>query len=194
MKVDYVPILPNILESKVDKNIVPPFFSEDNLNHISNGETERKFFISCLWFVKLKYFFPTASAKKQKTSDENLATPLASWRTAVNYICRLQPKKGVLSFEKCVELGVPVGPLLGRLKAGEDVTLKDGRIIRSQDVCSPDDPGPVFLVVECPNETYLDNLLKNEKLKAFFASNVNEESDIPEVIVHFTPRKVKKKR
>ena len=97
-----------------------------------------------------------------------------------------------MSFEKCVEFGVPVGPLLGRLKAGEDVTLKDGRIIRSEDVCSPDDPGPVFLVVECPNKDYLDNLLKNEKLKAFFASNVKEESDIPQVIVHFTPRKVKK--
>ena len=143
-------------------------------------------------FCKIEvFFFPTASAKKQKTSDENLTTPLA-WRAAVNYICRLQPKKGFLSFEKCVEFGVPVGPLLGRLKAGEDVTLKDGRIIRSEDVCSPDDPGPVFLVVECPNKDYLDNLLKNEKLKAFFASNVKEESDIPQVIVHFTPRKVKK--
>ena len=50
MKVDYVPILPSTLESKVvDEKIVPPFLSEDKLNHSPNDETERKFFISvCL--------------------------------------------------------------------------------------------------------------------------------------------------
>lgn len=61
------------------------------------------------------------------------------------YVVRLHPKPGALSLKKCVEAGVPPGPLLGRLKAGEDIVLDDGKIVRSADVTSALDPGPVFL-------------------------------------------------
>jgi ribonuclease Z len=44
-----------------------------------------------------------------------------------------------------VERGVPPGPLLGKLKAGEDVTLPDGTLVKSADVRLADDPGPVFI-------------------------------------------------
>lgn len=40
---------------------------------------------------------------------------------------------------------MPPGPLLGRLKAGEDIVLDNGTIVRSSDVTLPDDPGPVFI-------------------------------------------------
>lgn len=61
------------------------------------------------------------------------------------YICRLNNRAGTLLLEACVNHGVPPGPLLGRLKAGEDITLDDGTIVRSQDVTEPDDPGAVFI-------------------------------------------------
>ena len=61
------------------------------------------------------------------------------------YICRLQPKPGTLSLEKCVEYGVPPGPILGRLKNGEDVTLESGVVVQSKDVCDPPDAGPIFI-------------------------------------------------
>lgn len=61
------------------------------------------------------------------------------------YICKLQPRPGALLLEKCVDYGVPPGPLLGKLKGGEDVTLPSGVIVRASDVCEPDDPGPVFI-------------------------------------------------
>lgn len=47
--------------------------------------------------------------------------------------------------DKCVQKGVPPGPLLGLLKTGRDITLNDGTIVKSSEVCEPDDPGPVFL-------------------------------------------------
>lgn len=61
------------------------------------------------------------------------------------YICRLKPKLGHLNLEACVEKNIPPGPLLGRLKAGEDVTLPDGTLVRAKDVKSPDEPGAVFI-------------------------------------------------
>lgn len=63
----------------------------------------------------------------------------------MSYICQLQPRPGALCLDKCVRLGVPPGPLLGRLKSGEDVTLANGKVVKTADVCDPDDPGPVFI-------------------------------------------------
>lgn len=61
------------------------------------------------------------------------------------FICRLQPRPGALDLDKCVKQGVPPGPLLGKLKNGEDVTLTNGTVVKSCDVCEPDDPGPLFI-------------------------------------------------
>ncbi len=106
-------------------------------------------------------------------------------------MCRLHPKKGTLLPEKCFELGVPPGPLYGKLKDGFDVTLKDGRIVTANDVRTPDDPGPVFLVVECPDESYLDTFVTEPRL----AGNLHSAGPLqsPQVIVHFTPSEVKEK-
>lgn len=64
---------------------------------------------------------------------------------AMSYICKLHPRPGKLCLEKCVEKGVKPGPLLGQLKAGEDVVLPDGTVVLSKDVCSPQIPGPTFI-------------------------------------------------
>jgi hypothetical protein len=64
---------------------------------------------------------------------------------ALSYICQLKPRPGSLCLERCVERGVPPGPLLGKLKAGEDIVLSDGTLVKSADVRMPDDPGPIFL-------------------------------------------------
>lgn len=64
---------------------------------------------------------------------------------AMSYVCRLKPKPGFLDLDKCVKHNVPPGPLLGLLKSGKDITLSDGTLVKSSDVTSPDDPGPVFI-------------------------------------------------
>lgn len=52
------------------------------------------------------------------------------------YGYRIEQKqlRGTLNIGKAIELGVPKGPLLGRLKAGEAVTLEDGRVVYSEEV------------------------------------------------------------
>jgi ribonuclease Z len=43
---------------------------------------------------------------------------------------------GKLNVERLQQLGVPAGPLFGRIKKGEDITLPDGTLIRAADVAS----------------------------------------------------------
>ncbi|MEK5038680.1 ribonuclease Z [Sporosarcina sp. FSL K6-3457] len=52
----------------------------------------------------------------------------------LGYRIEQKPLLGKLLIDKVKEAGVPNGPLLKQLKDGEDVTLDDGRIVRSQDV------------------------------------------------------------
>ena len=66
------------------------------------------------------------------------------------YICEFSPRPGRLDVVKCVELGVVPGPMLGQLKSGHDVTLKDGRIVRSKDVVGNSSPASSYLILDVP--------------------------------------------
>ncbi|CAG4979541.1 unnamed protein product [Colias eurytheme] len=103
--------------------------------------------------------------------------------STVAYICTLKKRLGTLDLEKCVEFGVKPGPLLGQLKSGQDVVLPDGRLVLSKDVKTPDDPGPVFIVLEVPDITYL----KEDEFAAHFDDGTNPQENIPAVVVHYTP-------
>lgn len=81
-----------------------------------------------------------------------------------NYHFKVNERSGSLDLNKCIELKVPVGPLLRKLKSGEDITLADGRLIKHSDVCSPNQPGSEILIIDCPNVQYLDSLISNERL------------------------------
>ncbi|CAG9798183.1 unnamed protein product [Chironomus riparius] len=107
----------------------------------------------------------------------------------MSYICKLQPRPGTLNLEKCVELGVRPGPLLGRLKNGFDVTLPDGSIVKADDVRGSACPGGVFIFVDIPDESYLPALLENQRFIAHQAGCANEE-DMALVVVHFSPQEV----
>ena len=58
------------------------------------------------------------------------------------YVISVKPKPGRLLVQKCIEMGVPTGPLLGELKLGRDVVLDDGTVIKAAEVldASTEDP------------------------------------------------------
>ncbi|XP_018335191.1 ribonuclease Z, mitochondrial isoform X2 [Agrilus planipennis] len=120
------------------------------------------------------------SRKLQETKEEGIS---------MAYICRLKPRPGALCLEKCVQYGVPAGPLLGKLKSGNDVLLEDGTLVRSVDVCEPNDPGPIFIVIDCPSEDYIDSLLNNDRFRKHQAQATCDE-DVAYLVVHFTPKNV----
>ncbi|XP_046959324.1 ribonuclease Z, mitochondrial isoform X2 [Vanessa cardui] len=119
-----------------------------------------------------------------KMKDEKVLHELQKQsHCTVAYICTLKKRLGTLVLEKCVELGVKPGPLLGQLKSGQDVVLPDGKLVRSKDVKTPDDPGPVFIVLEVPDISYL----KESEFAAHFDDKVNPPENIPTIVVHYTP-------
>ncbi|CAG2163288.1 unnamed protein product [Oppiella nova] len=119
--------------------------------------------------------------------DNSKNTSKVSNEISFIYICKLKDRPGELLIKKCIELKVPPGPLLGKLKAGQDIVLSDNRVICSKDVMGPEDKGPIFIVLECPSLQYIDSLLSNESI---LQSLSNESSNLVSVVVHFTPSDV----
>lgn len=58
-----------------------------------------------------------------------------------------KPLPGKLLIDKATEAGVPKGPLLQRLKNGNDVTLEDGTIVTSASVIGEPKPGFVVTIL-----------------------------------------------
>ena len=75
------------------------------------------------------------------------AAPLSHRIACYGYRIEERPRPGTLNAARLAELGVPPGPLYARLKAGEDVTLEDGRVIRAAEVTGPPIPGRVVAIL-----------------------------------------------
>jgi ribonuclease Z len=70
-------------------------------------------------------------------------------------------RAGHFDVEKAAALGIPAGPLYGRLKRGEQVTLADGRVIDGQTLCGPKESGRS--VVYCTDTIYCASAIELAK-------------------------------
>lgn len=78
--------------------------------------------------------------------------------TAFGYRITEKQRPGRFNVEKAKELGIPFGPLYGKLKAGEQITLPDGREIRGTDLCAPPEVGRK--VVYCTDTVYYEGAVE----------------------------------
>ncbi|XP_035471673.2 zinc phosphodiesterase ELAC protein 2 isoform X1 [Scophthalmus maximus] len=109
----------------------------------------------------------------------------------VAFICKLHPRKGNFLVTQARELGLPVGtPAIGRLitalKAGNSITF-EGKEIRPEQVCTPTDPGPLFIVVECPSEEFVEAVCTNQRLRRHQTGGTENGAAL---VVHMTPESV----
>ncbi len=87
---------------------------------------------------------PAGMATVYETDDYKVyARPLDHRIFAVGYRVEETARPGRFNLERALELGVPKGPLFGRLQSGQDVQLEDGRTVLPSDVLGPERPGKV---------------------------------------------------
>lgn len=110
-------------------------------------------------------------------------------KSVMAFVCKCKPRPGALSLEKCLARGVPKGPLMGKLKNGEVVTLDNGTVVNPTDVCDPDDPGPTFIVLDAPSVDYLDSLQNSELIQELQSDEMDDDA-IPALVLHFSPESV----
>lgn len=70
-----------------------------------------------------------------------LSLPLDHRIFALGYRVQENPRPGRFDVERARRLGVPEGPLFGRLQSGHSVVLADGRMVAPDDVLGPERPG-----------------------------------------------------
>ncbi|KAM6904781.1 zinc phosphodiesterase ELAC protein 2 [Xenentodon cancila] len=109
----------------------------------------------------------------------------------VAFVCKLHPKKGNFLVAQAKELGLPVGtaaigPLIAALKGGKTI-VHEGKEIRPEQVCTPTDPGPVFVVLECPSEEFVGAVCANQQLRRYQTDGAEDSAVL---VVHMTPESV----
>ena len=93
--------------------------------------------------LELKELTAAADSKSVlETADYTVtARPLDHRLFALGYRVDERSRPGRFKVARARELGVPEGPLWGRLQSGDDVTLDDGRTIQSADILGAPRPG-----------------------------------------------------
>ncbi len=79
--------------------------------------------------------------------------------TSLVYIVKGPECPGKFMAQKAKELGVPHGPLNGRLQKGETIVLDNGVEVRPEMCIGPSSPGPIFIYLDIPTEAHMDCLL-----------------------------------
>lgn len=74
-------------------------------------------------------------------------TPLIHRIPTMGYLFIEDDLLGRFDVARARELGVPNGPLFGRLQRGEDITLEDGRIVRAEEVVGPTRKGRRIAII-----------------------------------------------
>lgn len=77
--------------------------------------------------------------------------------TAYGYRITEKNRRGKFNVEKAKKMGIPPGPIYGKLKNGEIVTLDDGRIINGESLCGTTEIGRKF--VYCTDTVFCESAI-----------------------------------
>jgi ribonuclease Z len=122
--------------------------------------------------------------------DEEFAVSCRQLRhrlTAFGYRVDEKDRAGRFDVERAAALGIPPGPLYGRLKRGETVTLPDGRTVEGASLCGPNIRGRS--VVYCTDTTYCESsveLSRGADLLIHEATFVEQDAPLARQSTHST--------
>ena len=132
------------------------------------------------------------AAKRSKTdgeaAEEHGAANPAGWEglPVSNYVCQLPDIPGKFLPQKAASLGVPRGPLYGKLQKGESVEAANGKTVHPADVMEPSTPGPTVMIIDCPTVDHIQGLVSG---MGDWSKNQDKRQKVA-VVVHLTSRDV----
>lgn len=132
--------------------------------------------------------FPRCTFSSQ--TEQAFASPSAVERHALTvcYLCETAPVKGKFYPQRALALGVPKGPLFGKLSSGNTVTLEDGTTVRPEDVMDASIPGRAVLVIACPSLDMVPTVTQHAALAPFAKPGIDSER--LQCVIHMTPQHV----
>ncbi len=113
--------------------------------------------------------------------------PLTHRVPAYGFRVTERDRAGHLDVARATSLGIPAGPLYGRLKRGERVTLADGREIDGRELCGPVERGRSLAY--CTDTVYCRNaveLARDANLLIHEATFAREDEDLARQSMHST--------
>ncbi|KAL4166634.1 hypothetical protein KRP22_013889 [Phytophthora ramorum] len=106
---------------------------------------------------------PRAGAKRKlNESPSSSSDEEQSGHVSVSYVVETRTQRGKFLVDRAAALGVPKGKLFGQLHQGKDVTLPDGRVVKSSDCVLPSVPATGCVIVSCPSVAHVDALVGSE--------------------------------
>ena len=160
MHADHVTGLPGILmlSSQVDRNEPLTIYGPPKLKeYIDANRRILDMYINCEIIVKI-----AEPGIILDTEDFTVsAFPLVHTKPCVGYVMEEKERPGEFHVEKAKELGVPMGPMWGKLQKGESVTLDDGTVISSLQVMGERRGGRKFSYVT--DSLYLPSIAEHVK-------------------------------
>jgi ribonuclease Z len=118
-----------------------------------------------------------------------VCAPVMHRITAFGYAVIEKDQPGRFEVEKAQALGIPAGPLYGRLKNGETITLEDGRVIDGRELTGPMRPGRK--IVYTGDTTYTPQtvtLAQNADVLIHEATYLEEDLDLAKRAAHSTAK------
>jgi ribonuclease Z len=106
---------------------------------------------------------------------------------AYGYRVAEKDRPGRFDVERAMALGIPSGPLFGKLKRGEAVTLPDGRRINGAELCGETQVGRKF--VYCTDTIFCENaiaLAQDADLLVHEATFAHQDADLAYQRLHST--------
>lgn len=107
--------------------------------------------------------------------------------TAYGYRIVEKDRPGQFDAAKAAALGIPSGPLYGKLKRGEQIVLPDGRHINGADFCAPPEPGRK--IAYCTDTIYCDgavNLAQQADVVIHESTFAHQDADMAYQRLHST--------
>lgn len=150
-------------DNDVDNNNIMNY----NNNKITDNEPFKSKNLTTIKYDQKTGFYRVNLKSDNESLKYKITPPTINMNTVVCYALHTPNIPGKFDAKIASSLGIPPGPLRGKLVKGENVVLDNGKVVKPSDCIGPEKRGPIIIVIHCPDQSYLGNLITNEEFNPY---------------------------